>query len=334
MYDAELNKGSQPPARREAIVHDLHPGADDFRAATIAGLSQAAKALPCRFLYDAQGSALFDAICELPEYYPTRTEMGILRDNAAAIADHMGADVQLVELGSGSSTKVRILLDALELPHSYVPIDISREHLTAAAQAVQDGYPDLRVEAICADFSQDIRLPPHLARRMGFYPGSTIGNFTPDQAKDFLALWARRLGVGATMLIGVDLQKDAAILEPAYDDAQGVTAAFSLNLLTRANRELGADFDLDQYRHEARYDADTGRVAIHLRSLAAQTVRIGDEVFAIGKDEAIHIEDSWKYSLEGFRDLARAAGFTPLDYWTDARNLFSVHLLGTNADSP
>jgi L-histidine N-alpha-methyltransferase len=329
MYDAELRKGAAPAGRRKAIVHDLQPGADDFRAAVIEGLAQPDKALPCRFLYDAKGSALFDAICDLPEYYPTRTEMGILRDNAGAIADHMGADVQLVELGSGSSTKVRILLDALEVPHSYVPIDISAEHLTTAAQNVQDAYPDLRVEAICADFSQDIVLPPHLARRMGFYPGSTIGNFTPDEAKDFLALWNRRLGVGATMLIGVDLQKDAAILEPAYDDAQGVTAAFSLNLLTRANRELGADFVVEQFRHEARYHADTGRVAIHLRSLADQTVRIGEEAFFVAEDELIHIEDSWKYSLEGFRDLARAAGFTPLDYWTDADKLFSVHLLGT-----
>lgn len=327
MYDAETIRGSTPPSRRKAILHDLHPGADDFRAAVIAGLSQPERALPCRFLYDAKGSALFDAICELPEYYPTRTEMGILRDNAEAIADHMGADTQLVELGSGSSTKVRILLDALELPHSYVPIDISREHLTAAAQDIQDAYPDLRVEAICADFSQDIRLPPHLARRLGFYPGSTIGNFAPDEARTFLAQWNKRLGPGAAMLVGVDLRKDAAIVEPAYDDAQGITAQFSLNLLARANRELGADFDLDRFRHEARYEADTGRVAIHLRSLADQTVRFGDEAFFIGRDEAIHIEDSWKYSLEGFRDLARAAGFAPLDYFVDADRLFSVHLL-------
>lgn len=326
MYDAELIR-SRETSRRKAIVHDLNPGADDFRAAVIEGLARPDRALPCRFLYDARGSALFDAICELPEYYPTRTEMGILRDNAEAIADHMGADTQLVELGSGSSTKVRILLDALELPHSYVPIDISREHLTGAAQAIQDAYPDLRVEAICADFSQDIRLPAHLARRLGFYPGSTIGNFTPDEAREFLKLWNRRLGPGAAMLVGVDLRKDASIIEPAYDDAEGVTAQFSLNLLARANRELGANFDLDSYRHQARYDAETGRVAIHLRSLADQTVRIGDEAFFIGADETIHIEDSWKYSLEGFRALAREAGFAPLDYWTDAEKLFSVHLL-------
>ncbi len=327
MYDAGQIRSQAPAARRRAILHDLHPGADDFRAAVIAGLSRPDRALPCRFLYDGPGSALFDAICELPEYYPTRTETSILRDNAEAIADHMGADTQLVELGSGSSTKVRILLDALELPHSYVPIDISREPLTAAAQAIQDAYPDLRVEAICADFAQDIRLPPHLARRLGFYPGSTIGNFTPDEARTFLAQWNKRLGPGAAMLIGVDLRKDAAILEPAYDDAQGVTAQFSLNLLARANRELGADFDLAKFRHEARYEAETGRMAIHLRALADQIVRIGEEAFFIGADERIHIEDSWKYSLEDFRDLARAAGFAPLDYFIDTDGLFSVHLL-------
>lgn len=329
MFDAALNHRQAAPPRRKAIIHDLHPGADDFRAAVIAGLSRPDRALPCRFLYDAKGSALFDAICELPEYYPTRTEMRILRDNAEAIADHMGADTQLVELGSGSSTKVRILLDALELPHSYVPIDISREHLTAAAQTIQDAYPEMRVEAICADFSQDIRLPPHLARRLGFYPGSTIGNFTPDQARGFLAQWNRRLGPGAAMLVGVDLRKDAAILEAAYDDAQGVTARFSLNLLARANRELGANFDLGLFRHQARYDAETGRVAIHLRSLADQAVLIGGEDFFIAKDELIHIEDSWKYSLEGFRELARSAGFAPLDAFVDEEGLFSVHLLET-----
>lgn len=329
MYDADMFRRSSPSAPRKAIVHDLRPesGPDDFRAAVVKGLSLPQRALPCRFLYDAQGSALFAAICEQPEYYPTRTETRILRDNAEAIADHMGADTQLVELGSGSSTKVRILLDALELPHSYVPIDISREPLTAAAQEIQDAYPELRVEAICADFSQDIRLPPHLARRLGFYPGSTIGNFTPDKARAFLARWNNRLGPGAAMVVGVDLRKDASILEPAYDDAQGVTARFSLNLLARANRELGANFDLSQFRHEARYEAETGRVVIHLRALADQTVRIGYDAFFIGADETIHIEDSWKYSLEGFRDLARAAGFAPLDYFVDADNLFSVHLL-------
>lgn len=318
--------------RRRPVFHDLQPTTDDFRTAVIDGLARPDKALPCRFLYDAQGSVLFDKICDLPEYYPTRTEIGILRDNAQKIADRIGADAQVVELGSGSSSKIRILLDALETPVSYVPIDISADHLRQAAQAIQDDYPTLRVEAVCADYAQPFDLPPsYLGRRVGFYPGSTIGNLTPAQALDFLSLWARRLGPNASMLVGVDLRKDASILEPAYDDSQGVTAAFSLNLLARANRELVADFDLDQFRHEARWLADEGRIAIHLRSLCAQTVRVGGKRFHFAQGERIHIEDSWKYSLEGFRDLARQAGFAPVDWWVDDDGLFSLHLLDVKA---
>lgn len=313
---------------RRVTLHDLEPTPDDFLAAVVEGLSRPQKALPHRLLYDAEGSALFDRITTLAEYYPTRTELGILRDHAGEIADRVGSGAQLVELGSGSSVKVRILLDALSAPHAYVPVDISREHLEGAAQAIQDDYPDLNVEAICADFSQPFDLPPRgPGRRVGFYPGSSIGNFAPAEARAFLDLWARRLGTGALMLIGVDLQKPAGVLEPAYDDAQGVTAAFSLNLLARANRELGADFDLGRYRHEARYHADTGRVAIHLRSMADQTVSVGGRRFTLAADETIHIEDSWKYSLDGFRDLAVEAGFEPIEAWTDAGGMFSVHLM-------
>ena len=331
MYD--LNAESwRPQARRRAVLHDYEPGADDFLAAALAGLGAEEKSLPCRFLYDARGSGLFDQICLLPEYYPTRTEIGILSDNAGEIAERLGPDVQLVELGSGSSVKVRILLDALETPESYVPIDISREHLMQAAQSVQDAYPELRVEAICADFSQDFELPPlGRGRRVGFYPGSTIGNLTPDEARAFLSLWSRRLGTGALFLVGVDLRKAQDILEPAYDDAQGVTARFSLNLLQRANRELGADFDLGGFRHEARYLEDEGRVAIHLVSRADQTVRLGGRPFHVKAGERIHIEDSWKYSLDGFRRLAREGGFEPLEVWTDSGRLFSVHLLEARA---
>ncbi|WP_296819194.1 L-histidine N(alpha)-methyltransferase [Brevundimonas sp.] len=327
MYDLSAD-GWRPHEGRRATLHDYEPGADDFLMAALEGLAGEPKSLPCRFLYDARGSALFDRICRLPEYYPTRTEIGILEDNATEIADRLGPNVQLVELGSGSSVKVRVLLHALDTPETYVPIDISREHLMQAAQAIQDDYPELRVEAICADFSQDFRLPPvGRGRRVGFYPGSTIGNLTPDEAREFLSLWSRRLGQGALFLVGVDLRKAADILEPAYDDAQGVTSAFSLNLLRRANRELGADFDLGRFRHEARYLDEEGRVAIHLVSQADQTVRLGGAVFALKAGERIHIEDSWKYSLDGFRRLARKGGFAPLEVWTDAERLFSVHLL-------
>lgn len=314
--------------RRHVRLTDLEPGADDFRAAVIEGLSQPDKALPYRFLYDARGSALFDRITRLPEYYPTRTELGILSDNAEIIARCMGRGVQLVELGSGSSEKVRILLDALDAPDQYVPIDISRDHLMAAAQAIQDDYPDLDVKPIAADFGQAFDLPPsERGSRVGFYPGSTIGNLTPDEARVFLTDWSRRLGPGAFLLIGVDLGKAADILEPAYDDAQGVTARFTLNLLERANRELGADFDVGAFEHQARWLADEGRIAIDLVSRRDQTVRIGDQTFDFGAGERIHVEDSWKYSLSGFLALARASGFEPVSVWTDDMDLFSVHLL-------
>lgn len=309
-------------------LEDLGPRPDDFRAAVWAGLSGTRKAIPCRFLYDERGSQLFDLICELPEYYPTRTETSILARHAHEIAEAAGAGVQLVELGSGASVKVRLLLDALERPSAYVPIDISAEHLAAAAARIRADYPGLPVQAVCADYAEAFDLPePGTGRRLAFYPGSTIGNMPPLEARDFLALWARRLGHGAQMLVGVDLRKDKAVLERAYDDSQGVTAAFSLNLLARVNRELGADFDLDAFRHEARYDALRGRVEIHLRSLKDQTVRVGERSFDFRKGERIHVEDSWKYSLEDFRRLAVSAGYRSRRLWTDADDLFSVHLL-------
>lgn len=324
---ADRSTARSGPARRVSL-RDLEPRADDFHAAVVEGLSRPDKALPYRFLYDARGSALFDRITRLPEYYPTRTEIGILRDNAPAIARLLGPEVQLVEPGSGSSLKVRILLDALDRPYGYAPIDISREPLLAAAQGVQDDYPELRVEAICADFADDFALPPKgPGARVGFYPGSTIGNLSPDEARRWLAQWAGRLGPGAVLLIGVDLRKPAAVLEAAYDDSRKVTAAFTLNLLARANRELGADFDMSAFRHEADYLVDEGRVRIRLRSLKAQRVRIGDRTFALALGETIHVEDSWKYTVEGFQALAGSAGFDVREAWTDPDRLFSIHLL-------
>ena len=318
------------PGRLE--FHDFSPATDDFRAALLAGLTAEAKAIPCRFLYDAHGSALFDRICVLPEYYPTRTELGILRAAAPHIAARVGPAAQMIELGGVNSLKARILLDALDWPSAYIPVDISREHLRASAQAVHAQRPDLSVLAVCADYTQPFTLPEAPGgRRLGFFPGSTIGNLQPDEAVDFLASWARRLGPGAAMVVGVDLQKDAAILEAAYDDAEGVTAAFSKNLLARANRELGADFDLDAFAHRARYDAPRGRIEIHLQSLKAQTAHLGDVAIAFAKGERIHIEDSCKYTLDGFREVARAAGFHPAAVWTDPAQLFSVHYLETAA---
>jgi dimethylhistidine N-methyltransferase len=312
-----------------AAFHDLVPDQQDFRAAVIEGLSRPAKAIPCRFLYDERGSTLFDQICDLPEYYPTRTEIAILKAYAADMAQAIGPEAQLVELGSGSSAKVGILLDALDKPAGYVPIDIAGEHLLAASRRIQAEYPRLHIEAICADFAQAFDLPANRGggRRVGFYPGSTIGNLEPSEAVGFLAGWARRLGRGALMIVGVDLRKSASIVGPAYDDAQGITARFSLNLLVRANRELGANFDVGCFRHRAVCNADTGRVRIDLVSMADQRVTIDGQSFSIAKDEPLHVENSWKYSIADFQALAQAAGFGTVKVWTDAKALFSVHLL-------
>jgi dimethylhistidine N-methyltransferase len=324
----------EAPRRARLEFHDLSPDLGDFHEALVRGLTARTKAIPCRFLYDARGSALFDRICELPEYYPTRTELGILRACAPEIAERAGTGAQMIELGGVNSSKARILLDALEDPAAYIPIDISREHLRASTAALGAERPELEVLAVCADYTRPLTLP--VARgggmRLGFFPGSTIGNLQPDEATEFLAAWATRLGSGAAMVVGVDLRKDAAILEPAYDDAQGVTAEFSKNLLVRANRELGADFDTTAFAHRARYDAAPGRIEIHLESLRRQTVRIGRIAVVLGEGERIHVEDSYKYSLEGFRGIARTAGFRPTAVWTDPERLFSVHWLETAGD--
>jgi dimethylhistidine N-methyltransferase len=319
------------PRRARLEFHDLGPDLGDFRSALIHGLSAKAKAIPCRFLYDARGSALFDRICELPEYYPTRTELGILRAAARDIAERAGPAAQMIELGGVNSSKARILLDALDAPAAYIPVDISRDHLRASAHAIHAEKPGLEVLAVCADYTQPLTLPeaPGAGMRLGFFPGSTIGNLQPDEAIAFLADWAEKLGPGAAMVVGVDLRKDAAILEPAYDDAEGVTADFTRNLLVRANRELGADFDLSAFAHRARYDATHGRIEIHLESLKDQVVHVGETALAFHAGERIHCEDSYKYSIDGFRGIARAAGFRPAAVWTDSAELFSVHWLET-----
>jgi dimethylhistidine N-methyltransferase len=311
--------------------HDHATAEDSFLDAVVDGLGRPDKAIPCRFLYDERGSALFDLICQLPEYYPTRTETAVLARCAGEIAERIGTGAQLIELGSGSSLKVRLLLQAMAAPGAYVAVDISREHLKRAAAALKADFPHVEVIAVCADYGGAFPLPEVAAagRRMAFFPGSTIGNLEPDEALAFLRRWARRLGPDAAMLIGVDLKKDPEVLHAAYDDAAGVTAAFSLNLLARANAELGADFDLDGFVHEARYDEARGRVEIHLRSLHAQTVRVGGRSFAFTEGERLHVEHSYKYGLEEFADLARRAGFAPATVFTDPDSLFSVHYLTT-----
>ncbi len=314
-----------------AAFHDLAPAEESFRDAVLGGLTRRAKSIPCRFLYDERGSALFEEICGLPEYYLTRTEMAILADCADEIGVLAGRHAQLIEFGSGASRKVRLLLDALSDPAAYVAIDISREPLRRAAEEVAADFPEVPVVAVCADYLQPLRLPPLPARgagrRLGFFPGSTIGNFAPEDAVDFLAGCRRVIGRGGALLVGVDLKKTPALLDAAYNDRAGVTAAFNLNLLERINRELDADFDLDRFAHDAFYNDAAGRIEIYIRSLADQIVTVAGRAIRFAAGERIHTEDCCKYTIAEFQRLAARGGFRPVRHWTDPAALFSVHLL-------
>ena len=310
--------------------YDLAPGEESFRDAVVKGLGRAPKSIPCKFFYDARGSVLFEAICRLPEYYLTRTEIAILEENAAEIAALIGPHSRLIEFGSGASTKARILLQALDRPAAYVPVDISREHLRDAAISLAEDFPSLPVVAVCADYTRAFPLPSLPGpggKRVGFFPGSTIGNFEPDAAVDFMANYARILGPGGEMLIGVDVKKDPEIVDAAYDDRAGVTAQFNLNLLERINRELDGDLDIDRFEHVAFYNEAEGRIEIYIRSLANQESWIAGKPVLFAKGELIHTEYSYKYSVPEFRALAGRAGFRPVETWTDSAELFSVHYL-------
>jgi L-histidine Nalpha-methyltransferase len=314
--------------RPRFTFHDLAPGEESFRDAVLNGLGRTPKSIPCKFFYDERGSALFEAICRLPEYYPTRTEIAILEQNAVAIAAQIGPHTHLIEFGSGASTKARILLRALERPAAYVPVDISREHLRDAAVSLAEDFPSLSVVAVCADYTRPFALPPlpgPTGKRVGFFPGSTIGNFEPAAAVDFLANYAGILGPGGEMLIGVDLKKEPAILDAAYNDRAGVTAKFNLNLLERINRELDGDLDIDRFEHVAFYNETGGRIEIYIRSLANQEAWIAGKPILFAKGELIHTEYSYKYSVPEFHALAGRAGFRPVDTWTDPAALFSVY---------
>lgn len=308
---------------------DLDPAMEDFRTAVLNGLSGAQKTLPCKFFYDERGSQIFDRICDLDEYYPTRTEIGILEERLGEIAELVGRGAHLVELGSGASIKIRTLLNALPDLAQYTAIDISRDFLLQSAATLAADYPDLDVAAICADYTKDFELPPPEGRRcsrtVAFFPGSTIGNFTPEEATGFLKRLAAILGKGGGLLIGVDLKKDISVLQAAYNDAKGVTAAFNMNLLNRINTELHADFDLSAFRHDAVYVEDPGRIEMRLISRRAQSVSVGGQIFSFKENEYIHTESSHKFSLDEFRRLGESAGFTPVASWTDSNSLFSVH---------
>jgi dimethylhistidine N-methyltransferase len=298
-----------------------------FLADVLRGLRRSTKELPCKYFYDATGSHLFEQICELEEYYLTRTELAIMHKHAGEMAELLGPDCLLVEYGSGSSIKTRLLLDRLKRVAAYVPLDVSREHLLRSAQRLGRRYPTIEVLPLCADFTGEFRLPEPSrppARRVVYFPGSTLGNFDPQAATVLLASVARLCGPGGALLLGIDLKKDVRILEPAYNDAKGITAAFNLNLLARINRELGANFDLAAFRHRAPYNRVLGCIEMHLVSLRPQQVHLADEVFSFTEGEFILSERSFKYDLDEFRVWARRAGLRVEKTWVDGRNYFAV----------
>ena len=311
-------------------LHDCAPDIERFRAEVLAGLQAFEKTLPCKYFYDARGSQLFDQICALPEYYPTRTEAAIMRDHAAEMAALLGEDSLLIEYGSGSSLKTRILLDRLPKLAGYVPMDISRDHLRRTAANLAEAYPHLDILPLCADYTADFTLPTSrraVGSRVVYFPGSTIGNFHPDEARNFLCGIADVCGPGGGLLIGVDLKKDAAALNAAYNDSQGVTAAFNLNMLSRINAELNADFLIEQFAHRAYYNGLAGRIEMHLMSLTSQTVHLAGKRIAFEEEETILTECSYKYHLTDFARLAESAGMTVRTVWTDDARKFSVQYL-------
>jgi len=302
---------------------------DDFATEVLNGLSRRPRAIPCRFLYDARGSELFERITELEDYYPTRTEIGLLERHAPDIAELAGAGVAIVEFGSGSSRKTEILIAALPALAAYVAIDISAAALSEAATRLRARFPDLEVVTVTGDFNDAMDLPASLAatRKLGFFPGSTIGNLGNEEAISFLSNARERLGPDGALLLGVDLKKPESILVPAYDDSEGVTAAFNLNLLTRINRELGGSFDLTKFAHEAIYNAEAGRVEIYITSREDQEVTVLGQPFAFARGERIHTENSHKYAIEDITAMAEAAGWTHARAWVDDDNLFSLNML-------
>ena len=309
---------------------DCEPGTDHFREDVLAGLQQENKSLPCKYFYDERGSRLFEQICELDEYYLTRTEIAILQQHVDEIAAVLGAHVLLIEYGSGSSAKTRILLERLPNLAGYVPIDISREHLLQSARQLVARYPSLAIHPVCADYTAAFTLPDverPVAEKVIFFPGSTIGNFEPERARALLARMAGVAGPGGGLLIGIDLKKEAALLEAAYNDRQGVTEAFNKNLLRRINRQAGGTFDLDNFAFRAVYNPRAGRVESYLVSRCDQRVEVDGRTIAFEEDETIHTENSYKYSRDEFAGLAASAGWTVQEVWVDEKNRFSVQYL-------
>jgi dimethylhistidine N-methyltransferase len=297
---------------------------DELLKDTVRGLSSTPRTLHCKYFYDERGSELFEQITDTPEYYPTRTEVGILRDQAEAIAKAVGPDAHVVEFGSGSGLKTEILLDSLQAPASYTPVEISESALDASVAVLRRKFPALVIEPLCADYTQHLEVDLPEQNRLVFFPGSTIGNFERDEAREFLARAARFVGKGGGLLIGADLKKDPQVLHAAYNDAAGVTAEFNLNLLHRLNRDIGADFQVERWQHYAHYAPEMGRIEVFLVSLADQVVQVGEHEFAFATGDAIRTEYSHKYTRREFEAIAQGAGFTPSAFWTDASSWFGV----------
>lgn len=321
-----MNETIHAPVR----LLDLQPESGIDVAGVLAGLRQPQKRVEPKYFYDETGSQLFEQICQQPEYYPTRTELGIMASHADEMAEFIGPGAALIEYGAGSGRKTRLLLENLESPAAYVPVDISREFLLESATRLAQRYPDIEVLPVCADFTRPLTLPEPSetpSRHVVYFPGSTIGNFDHAQAVGLLRTMRAEAGEDGGLLVGVDLLKSPEILEPAYNDCAGVTAAFNLNLLARFNRELDADFDLDAFRHLAVFDRTAHRIEMRLVSQRAQRVRIAGESFAFAQGEYIVTEHSHKYTKEQFAGMAAAAGFRLETLWTDPEELFSVQYL-------
>jgi L-histidine Nalpha-methyltransferase len=313
-----------------ASANETPPLLADDAVEVLAGLTAAQKRISPKYFYDQRGSELFDEICELPEYYPTRTELAIMRRHLPEIAELVGPQAAVIEFGAGSSLKIRQLLDHLIQPAAYVPVDISGDYLADQADALAADYPRLQIQPVLADFTRPFDLPRHPVeprRNLVFFPGSTIGNFSRTQARELLEVMRVEASEDGCALIGVDLKKDPGILHAAYNDSRGVTAKFNLNVLRRLNRELGADFDLGAFRHDAVWDEDEGRIEMRLISEREQQVTIAGTVIGFRAHEFIITEHSHKYGLEEFRRLAAQAGFDGPHAWVDEQQLFSVHYL-------
>ena len=318
----------------EKAINGATPATDDFLRDVRQGLAGRPKTLPCKYFYDAEGSRLFDRICELDEYYLTRAELQIMERHVSEMVDLLGPRCMLIEYGSGSSLKTQVLLDHLHEPAAYVPIDISDAYLQESTRRLTERYPSLAIYPVVADYMNAFpvpEVPGAVRRRVVYFPGSTIGNFEPDAATDFLRRIRGVCGEDGGLLIGVDLKKDRETLEAAYNDREGVTAAFNLNILRRVNAELGGEFDLERFRHRAVYDADEGRVEMHIISLEEQRVRLDGAMVSFDAGESICTEYSYKYSIEEFEGMAADAGFERRRTWTDEANRFSVHFMTVRA---